>query len=134
MNREDVGSYSGRIIIYKIEFIMKKMFPSLLVTAIISACGQNMQPPNLNMQNIDKVCDQFMQQFSHQQFHDAYSILRKNSVIASEIIDTLESQTIEQLTALLPTYGKILSAELVEKKWIGTFIEKRYYILRFQNY
>ncbi len=75
-----------------------------------------------------------MQDFSKGQFKDAIQLLKQNSVIEPEKLDTLQVTIENQAQNVFPAYGKMLSAEFITDHKVKDFIEKRFYILKFEKY
>ena len=113
---------------------MIKFLTAIFFSLILIACAQKNQSIEKDKERLDKVCDSFMQTFSKGQFKEAISILKQNSVLEPEKLDSL-LVTIENHSAhVFPAYGKMLSAEFINERKIKDFIAKRFYILQFDKY
>jgi hypothetical protein len=112
---------------------MKKTLMPLLLLLAVSVSGQN-KASLKTKEEINIVCDNFMKAFKDGGYVKALSILKQNSVIDMESIDKLEVTITEQMTAVIPTYGKTISFELVKEKTIKSSVAKRYYLLKFEKY
>ena len=75
-----------------------------------------------------------MQTFSKGQFKEAIALLKQNSVLEPEKLDSLLVTIENHSTNVFPAYGKMISAEFVTERMIKDFIEKRFYILKFDKY
>jgi hypothetical protein len=114
-------------------YMIKLICISILTLSIVS-CNQNKPQSDKGKELIDKVCDSVMQNFSKQNFSQAFSILEQYSVISPSSIDTLEMETASYAHNIFPAYGKIRSFELVSEHKVKDFIIKRLYILKFDKY
>jgi len=72
--------------------------------------------------------------FSKGQFKGALELLKQNSVIEPEKIDTILATIENHAQNVFPLYGKMLTPELVGQRKVQDFIVKRYYILKFEKY
>jgi len=113
---------------------MKNFLTGFILVLIFVSCGQKKQATDNDEERLDKVCDTFMQYFSKGQYKDAIQLLKQNSVLEPEKIDTLEVTIENQAQNIFPAYGKILSAEFITDRKVKDFIEKRFYILKFEKY
>jgi hypothetical protein len=113
---------------------MTKLLTAFVLGFILVSCGQKNQVTDNDEQRIDKVCDTFMQYFSKEQFKDAIQLLKQNSVIEPEKLDTLQVTIENQAQNFFPAYGKMLSADFITDRKVKDFIEKRFYILKFEKY
>jgi hypothetical protein len=114
--------------------LMTKFLTVAFLSLTLISCGQKTQPVDKDKQRLDKVCDTFMQTFSKGQYKDALTLLRQNSVLEQEKIDTLTTTITRQSENVFPYYGKIISSEFITERKIKDFIAKRFYILRFDKY
>ena len=105
-----------------------------LCFAVLFGCVQNTAIVDSQKQKLDSVCTHFMNEFSHGKYHDAYDLLKKNSILDGPTIDTLEITSRKQMLNLMPTYGKMLSFEFVKETKVNNVLARRYYILKFENY
>jgi hypothetical protein len=113
---------------------MTKFLTATFLSLTLIACGQKSQPIDKDKERLDKVCDTFMQYFSKEQFTGALNLLRQNSVLEPEKIDTLQATIENHSHNVFPAYGKMLSAEFITERKIKDFIAKRFYILKFDKY
>src|SRR4051794_10657667 len=113
---------------------MNKFFTAAFFSLIFISCGQTKQITDKDEERLDKVCDTFMQYFSKGQFKEALQLLKQNSVLESEKIDTLQVTIENQAQNIFPAYGKMLSAEFMTDRKVKDFIEKRFYIVKFEKY
>ena len=112
---------------------MKKIFISTVITLTLLSCEQKKAVDN-DLKRLDKVCDTFMESFSKGQFKEGVEILKQNSVLEPEKLDTLLVTIENQSHNVFPAYGKMLSAEFVTERKIKDLIVKRFYILKFDKY
>lgn len=75
-----------------------------------------------------------MQLFMEGEANNAVLLIKKNTILSSAMIDTLQVTVDNQINSYLPTYGKMRSYELIVERKIKDFLSKRFYILRFDNY
>ena len=113
---------------------MTKLLTVSVLLFILVSCGQKTQLADSDEQRLDKVCDTFMQDFSKGQFKDAVQLLKQNSVLEPEKLDTLQVTIENQAQNVFPAYGKMLSSEFITEHKVKDFIEKRFYILKFEKY
>jgi len=113
---------------------MKKIIPVVIFSMILIGCKQDSQPIDKDKAQLDKVCDLFMQLFKDGQPHNALELLKKNTILSSGTIDTLQTTIDEQINNYFISYGKMLSYEFVTERKIKDFLSRRFYILRFDNY
>lgn len=85
-------------------------------------------------ERINKVCDSFMQYFIKGKISEAIQLVKNNSVIDEDKLDTLQVTIQQQLEYISPSYGKAIGYELVTEKKIRDILCKRFYILSFENY
>jgi hypothetical protein len=104
---------------------MTKFLTLVAVCLIFISCGQKKQITDKDEERLDKVCDTFMQHFSKEQFKEALQLLKQNSVLEPEKIDTLQVTIENQAQNIFPAYGKIVSAEFITDRKVKDFIEKR---------
>jgi hypothetical protein len=91
---------------------------------------QTMEPDKARIVNL---CETFMQNFRDTKLLAAMDILRDNSIISKESIESLYNQIISQ-EGIFRRYGTVLSYDFIEEKKVTEGLAKRYYILRFENY
>lgn len=91
---------------------------------------QSMEPDKARIVNL---CESFMQNFRDTKLLAAMDILRDNSIISRESIESLYNQIISQ-EGIFRRYGTVQSYEFIEERRITDGLSKRYYILRFENY
>lgn len=113
---------------------MTKFLTVVFFSLTLISCGQKTQPVDKDKQRIDKVCDTFMLSFSKGQFKEAIALLKQNSVLEPEKLDSLLVTIENHSTNVFPAYGKMISAEFITERMIKVFIEKRFYILKFDKY
>jgi hypothetical protein len=113
--------------------MIRLLFTVFLLTTF-TACELKIQSIDKDKERINNVCDQFMQMFVDGKIHDAMQILKRNSVMTSGTIDTLEVTINNQATNYFKGYGKITSSEFITERKIKDFISKRFYILKFDRY
>ncbi len=105
-----------------------------MFSLVFTGCKPTSQPADKDKVRLDKICDSFMQLFMEGQAHNAVLLIKKNTILSSAMIDTLQITVDNQINSYLPTYGKMRSYELVVERKIKDFLSKRFYILRFDNY
>jgi len=113
---------------------MTKCLTVVFLSLALVACAQKKQPIDKDKERLDKVCDTFMQSFSKGQFKVALELLKHNSVLESEKIDTLLVTIENHSRNVFPAYGKMFSAEFIIERKIKDFIAKRFYTLKFEKY
>ncbi|WP_153798712.1 hypothetical protein [Foetidibacter luteolus] len=113
---------------------MTKLFTVTFLSLILIACGHKTQLIDKDKKQLDKVCDTFMEFFTKAKTHDAFLLLRKNTVVDLNTIDTLQLTVDNQMKSTFPAFGKMLSYEFITERKIKDFIVKRFYILRFERY
>ena len=105
---------------------------SLFLTLIVH--GQKKPLIDKDQERLNKVCDTFMLFFTNGQFKAALDLLKQNSVIEPEKIDTILAKIENHAQNVFPFYGKMLTPELIGQRKVMDFIIKRYYILKFEKY
>jgi hypothetical protein len=113
---------------------MTKFLTVIFLSLTLISCRQKTQPVDKDKQRLDKVCDTFMQTFSKGQFKEAIALLKQNSVLEPEKLDSLLVTIENHSTNIFPEYGKMISAQFITERMIKDFIEKRFYILKFDKY
>jgi hypothetical protein len=113
---------------------MTKFLTVVFLSLTLVACGQKKQLLDKDKERLDKVCDTFMQSFSKGRFKEALELLKQNSVLEPEKIDTLQVTIENHSRNVFPAYGKMLSTEFIAERKIKDFIAKRFYILKFDKY
>lgn len=114
--------------------MIKFILSILLVFLFVFSYGQKMQVSDNDKVRINKVCDSFMQLFLKEKISESMDLLKKNSVMDSEAIDTLEVTILSQMEVLLLGYGKMIAFDFVTEKRIKEFLSKRFYVVRFEKY
>ena len=114
---------------------MTKILTTVFLSLTIVACGQNKQSIiDKDKERIDKVCDTFMESFSKGHFKEALELLKQNSIIEPEKLDTVLVTIENQSHNVFPAYGKMRSPEFIVERKVRDFIAKRFYILKFDKY
>ncbi|HVY75418.1 MAG TPA: hypothetical protein VG890_11345 [Puia sp.] len=113
---------------------MKIILTISFLALMFASYGQNSKAVDNDEQQLDAVCDTIMQYFSKGQFKDAIQLVKQNSVIEPEKIDTLLVAIENQAQNYFPAYGKMLSAEFITSRKLKNFIEKRFYIVKFEKF
>jgi hypothetical protein len=111
---------------------MTKPLLTIMFSIALLSC-QNVGT-DIAKENINRVCDKFMETFRQGQYTTAMDLLRENSVLGKEKIDTLLGTIKEQMPRLIAAYGKIVSSEFIRERKIKDFLTKRFYILKFEKY
>jgi hypothetical protein len=111
---------------------MIRLFLAALLGLCFCACNekQTMDPDKVRIVNL---CESFMQNFRDSKLINAMDILRNNSIMSKETIESLYNTIVEQET-VFRRYGNMKSYEFIEEKNIVSGLAKRYYILRFEHY
>ena len=86
-----------------------------------------------NKQEIIGVCDQFMDAFKKSKFSEAFDLIKPYSVIEDYKLDTLAISTAQQIKDLSPSFGKMLSYELVQEKTVKSTLSHVDYLLKFEQ-
>jgi hypothetical protein len=84
-------------------------------------------------QEITGVCNQFMDAFKKSRFTEAFDLLKPYCVIEDYKLDTLANTSAQQIKDLSPSYGKMLSYELVQEKTAKSTLSRLYYVLKFEK-
>ena len=113
---------------------MTKFLTIVFLSLTLVACGQKKQSIDKDKERLDKVCDSFMESFSKGQFKESLVLLKQNSVLEPEKLDTLLVTIENHSHNVFPAYGKMLSAEFISERKIKDFLAKRFYILKFEKY
>src|SRR5688500_16223727 len=111
---------------------MFKAIFAILLSLTLFSCQENR--PDQDKERIDNVCEKFMQTFRDGKIPEALHLLKKNTVMPSATIDTLQVTVINQINNITPSYGKMLAYEFISEHKIKDFIAKRFYILKFEKY
>jgi len=113
---------------------MTKLLTAFFLFFTLVSCGQTNSNLDKGKNRIDKVCDNFMQQFVAGKTDEAFELLRQNTVIQSSSIDTIKVAVADQIQNVFPQFGKMLSFEFVKEKKVKTFLSKRFYIIKFSKF
>ncbi|HET9826306.1 MAG TPA: hypothetical protein VFP87_13290 [Chitinophagaceae bacterium] len=113
---------------------MTKPFVAIVFSIVFISCQQNKSDTTGDKERIDHVCETFMDDFTKGQYNAAMDLLRQYSVLGKEKIDTLAVTIKNQMSLLIPAYGKILSSSFIIERRVKDFISKRFYILKFEKY
>ena len=113
---------------------MLKPLIVLFLSLTLFDCNVNNENIDQNKIKLNRVCDSFMTAFSRGQYNEAMDLLRQNSVIEKEKIDTLLATIRRESINVFPAYGKINSYEFILERKIKDFVSKRFYILKFDKY
>ena len=115
---------------------MNKFLTVFFLTITLAACVQKKKSPDkdIDKERLEKVCGTFMESFSKGQFQEAVKLLKQNSVLEPEKLDTLLVTFENHSHNVFPAYGKMLSTEFITERKINDFIAKRFYILKFDKY
>lgn len=84
--------------------------------------------------SINTFCDKVMQTLVDGKYSIAIQMFRQRSVMDATVIDKVDKTLNDQMPGILPYYGKILSYELVEEKFLKNTLSRKRYILKFENY
>jgi hypothetical protein len=103
------------------------------VTCFI-ACSNRKSTGYKDKEQIAKSCDSIMQLFSVGKLKDAMEMLKQNSAIAPENIDSLRITVNKQVDDVFPSYGNMNSYSFILEKRVKDFLVKRFYVLRFDKY
>lgn len=111
---------------------MFRLFLLTIFSFFLASCTekQTMEPDKARIVN---VCERFMQDFRDTKLLAAMDLLRDNSIISPESIESLYKQIIEQ-EGIFRRYGNVQSYEFIRERRVTDGLAKRYYILRFENY
>jgi len=99
---------------------------AIFLSLTLVSCGQSTNKNDKDKDQIDKVCDDFMQTFVSGKVSDALQLLKQNTVMDTSSIDTLQVTIQKQMRDIFPQYGKMVSSEFVKEKKIKDFIAKRF--------
>lgn len=113
---------------------MKALITVFYCLISIASAAQKSPSIDKDKDRINKVCDSFMQLFVENKISDAIQLIKSNSVIEKDKLDTLQVAIQQQLEYILTSYGKVIGYELVAEKKIKDVLCKRFYILSFKNY
>ena len=83
-------------------------------------------------EKIEQQCDAIMQAFRDDSVDEAMAMLKKNSVISEEMVDTLHAQIVNQRPMFL-SYGKPISFDFVQERKIKDYVSRRYYVIRYEK-
>jgi hypothetical protein len=110
---------------------MVRLLTIVSLSLVIASCGRQQGE---DKGRIDNVCDKFMQAFSKGRYKEAIDLLRHNSVLEPEKIDTLQATIERQSINAFPAYGKMVSSEFIVERKVKDFITKRFYVLKCEKY
>jgi len=113
---------------------MRKSVIAILFIALLFSCEEKRKKVDEDKVRLEKVCDEFMTQFSLGQVTKAMDLLRTNSVISNSQIDSLTATANNHMSNAFTSYGKIIGFEFVSEKNISDFIYQRFYILKFEKF
>ncbi len=112
---------------------MTRLFTIIISSVLmISSCQQ--KQIDKDKERINEVCDSFMQEFSSGNIPKAIDLIKQNSVLSPSTLDTIQVQIVNQLNISLPEYGKMISYDFVSEHKVKDYIERRFYILKFEKY
>lgn len=111
---------------------MIRLFLAAVLCVLLAGCSakQSMDPDKTRIVNL---CETFMQDFRDSKLQNAMDLLRDNSIISKESIESLYSTIISQ-ESIFRRYGNVKSYEFIDEKTVVSGLAKRYYILRFEHY
>jgi hypothetical protein len=112
---------------------MTKLLTAIFLSLTIFSCDQTKKSTDADKERINAVCDKFMEIFGKGQYTEAMDLLKQNSVIEQEKIDTLRATIKEQMAKAIPAYGKMISSEFIIERKVKDFLTKRFYILKFDR-
>lgn len=84
--------------------------------------------------SLNSVCDKVMQTLVEGKYSAAMQLFKGKSVMDATVIDNIDKTLNEQMTNVLPYYGKIMGYELVDEKFLKNAVTRRRYILQFEYY
>ncbi|MDX1936378.1 MAG: hypothetical protein SFU21_04660 [Flavihumibacter sp.] len=113
---------------------MRKFLTVIFITMTFVSCGQKRPPIDKDKERINNVCDTFMKMFVDGKTSEALELLKRNTVMTSSSIDTLEVTMANHINQYFPLYGKLLSSDFITERKIKDFIATRFYVLRFEKY
>ena len=113
---------------------MTKLLTAVFLCLTLVSCGQTNQNPDKDKNRIDKVCDDFTQQFVAGKTDEALELLKQNTVMQPSSIDTLKVTIADQVKNVFPQFGKMLSSEFVKESKVKNFIAKRFYVIKFSKF
>jgi hypothetical protein len=111
---------------------MIRLFLVAIFGVLLAGCNakQGMDPDKVRIVNI---CESFMEDFRDSKLLNAMDLLRNNSIISKESIESLYNTIISQ-ESVFRRYGNVKSYDFIEEKTVASGLAKRYYILRFEHY
>jgi hypothetical protein len=112
---------------------MTRTIVTSVVFIFLLSCSVKVETGDAEKLKIDKTCDAIMQAFKDENVDAAMGLLKKNSIIGNDAVDTLHATIIKQ-GPWFSRWGKPISYMLGEEKKIGDFFAKRYYVLRYEQY
>jgi hypothetical protein len=113
---------------------MTKILTIFFLCLTLISCGQPEQNSDKDKNRIDNVCDNFMRQFVAGQTDEALKLLKQNTAMQPNTIDTLNLNISDQIKNIFPQFGKMLSYEFVKEKKVKDFLAKRFYIIKFSKF
>jgi hypothetical protein len=114
--------------------LMTKLLTAIFLCLTLLSCGQTKQTLDKDKGRIDKVCDNFMQQFVAGKTDEALELLKQNTVMEPSTIDTLKVTVADHAKNLFPRFGKMISYDFVKEKMVENYIAKRFYIIKFSKF
>src|SRR5436190_10283176 len=109
-------------------------FYILICILVLTSCEQHKGSDTNDKLRVNKVCDDFMLLFKNENYSKALEILKENSVLAKETIDSLLPTISKQMENFIPAYGKAIGWEFISEGKIKDVLSKRLYILKFKKY
>jgi hypothetical protein len=114
---------------------MSKLTALAIAVYLLCSCERtNNQIKNLDSEQINQVCDNFMQLFSKSNFKEGIALLKKNSVIPDSTFDTMLPTIETQISNSVQAYGKITGFEHVRDFSTNGLIIQRIYLLKFEQF
>lgn len=115
------------------------MLPKILIylslfSLLLFGCKQSSEPIDKDKVRITRVCDLFMESFKEGRYLNAFDLFRKNTILSTGSIDTLQATVEEQIKSYFPPYGNMRSYTFIAEKKIKDFLFRRFYILQFDHY
>lgn len=112
---------------------MRKLI-SVIILSIFFSVSYGQSKMFTTKDSINLFCDKVMQTLVDGKYSAAIQMFRQRSVMDASVIDNVDKTLNDQMPGILPYYGKILSYELVEERFLKNALSRKRYILKFENY
>ena len=112
---------------------MTRFFFTIVLSLLVF--GSNAQARLFTSKDsLNMFCDKVMRTLAESKFSEAIQQFRQKSVLDTSTINNIDKTFNDQMSGLLPYYGKLTEYEFLEEMPIKNTVARRRYLLKFENY